>query len=184
MKKVFILCLIVLCISITGCGKEKDTFEHYDLKDKKLNTYIYYDDNRGREEYVLADMTTGDMITTTGFFYKIADNDYILIEKLHSLHLDAYDSKSTYQFYDNKLYGVGTVGTPMYFEIELKGKNSKIEEKNFVWEQQEIGPTTIENIDSNYITLYAYVGLENEAVAGRIFRCSLKDYKCEMQDNN
>lgn len=180
MKKTLIL--LMMLISITGCAKEQDNFEHYDLKDKDKNTYVYYSDDRGREEYVLADMTTGDMTITTGFYYKVDEDDYILLETFESSDLNAFKNKSAYQFYDNKLYGVGNGNTPMYFEIELNGKNSHIEEKKFEWNDKVIGPADIKTIENNYITFYGYTSLENEAMAGRYFKCSLKDYKCEIQD--
>ena len=126
MKKFFSLVMLLICLIATGCQKEDDAYKHYDLKDKDIETYVYYSDKRGKETYALSDLTTGDMTITTGFFYKVADDDFILLETLESSHNDAYKNKSTYQFYDNKLYGVGNGNTPMIFEIELKGKESKI----------------------------------------------------------
>lgn len=181
MKEKIVFVILTICVVLTGCGKIEDNFEHHNLKDKELNSYVYYSDNRGREEYALADLTTGDMTITTGFYYKVDENDYILLETFESSDLNAFKNKSTYQFYDNKLYGVGNGNTPMYFEIELNGKNSHIEEKKFEWNGKEIGPADIKDIANNYITFYGYTSLENEAMAGRYFKCSLKDYKCEMQ---
>lgn len=106
-EKILILCLLIACIGLTGCKKEKDEYEHYDLKKKDINSYAYYSDEQGMEEYVLADLTTGDMTITTGFYYKVKENDYILLETLESSDINAYKNKSTYQFYKNKLYGVG-----------------------------------------------------------------------------
>lgn len=182
-KKILILCLLIACIGLTGCKKEKGEYEHYDLKEKDINSYVYHSDERGMEEYVLADLTTGDMTITTGFYYKVKENDYILLETLESSDINAYKNKSTYQFYNNKLYGVGNGSTPMYFEIELNGKNSHIEEKTFTWNEKSVGPVDIKNIENNYITFYGYTSFENEAMVGRYFKCSLKDYKCEMQED-
>ena len=47
--------MILLCFVITGCNK-KDNFEHYDLKDKDLNTYAYHVDEKD-ELFALADIT-------------------------------------------------------------------------------------------------------------------------------
>lgn len=182
-KKILILCLLITCIGLTGCKKEKDEYEYYDLKEKDINSYVYHSDERGMEEYVLADLTTGDMTITTGFYYEVKENDYILLETLESSDINAYKNKSTYQFYNNKLYGVGNGSTPMYFEIELNGKNSHIEEKTFIWNEKSVGPVDIKNIENNYITFYGYTSFENEAMVGRYFKCSLKDYKCEMQED-
>ena len=65
MKKFFSLVMLLICLVITGCQKEDDTFKHYDLKDKEIETYVYYNDKRGKETYALSDLTTGDMTITT-----------------------------------------------------------------------------------------------------------------------
>lgn len=31
-KKILILCLLITCIGLTGCKKEKDEYEHYFLE--------------------------------------------------------------------------------------------------------------------------------------------------------
>lgn len=186
MKRNLLLVVLFISLFITGCGiskKEEDTFQHYDLKGKDINMYVYHSDERGEEIYVLADDTTGDMTITTGVYYKIEDDDYILLEKLESSKANAYRSRSTYQFYDNKLYGVGNGDTPMYFEIELNGKESRIEEKRFDYNGKLVGPTDIKKIENGYITFYGYTSLENEAMVGRDFKCSLNNYICEIIEN-
>ena len=185
MKKFFSLVMLLICLVITGCQKEDDTFKHYDLKDKDIETYVYYSDKRGKETYALSDLTTGDMTITTGFFYKVADDDFILLETLESSHNDAYKNKSIYQFYDNKLYGVGNGNTPMIFEIELKGKESKIKPLEFKIDGK-VNPFltgSIKNIENNSITLSGdiFIGEHSEY---RYFECSLENYKCSIKDSN
>ena len=81
MKKILTIIMILLCFVITGCNK-KDNFEHYDLKDKDLNTYVYHGDEKD-ELYALADITPeGYESFITGLFYKVSENDYI-VEKMH-----------------------------------------------------------------------------------------------------
>ena len=45
MKKILTIIMILLCFVITGCNK-KDNFDHYDLKDKDLNTYVHHGDEK------------------------------------------------------------------------------------------------------------------------------------------
>lgn len=186
MKRDLLLITLFICLFITGCGvskTEQDTFQHYNLKGKDVNRYVYHSDERGKEIYALADDTIGSMTITTGFYYKIDDDDYILLEKFESSKANAYKSQSAYRFYNNKLYGVGNGDTPMYFEIELKGKESHIEEKRFDYNGKLVGPADIKEIENGYITFYGYTSLENEAMAGRNFKCSLENYKCEIMES-
>lgn len=183
MKSNLLLVTLFVCLFITGCSvskKEEDTFQHYDLKGKDINMYVYHSDERGKEIYALVDDTTGSMTITTGLYYKIDDDDYILLEKFESSKANAYRRESTYQFYDNKLYGVGNGDTPMYFEIVLNGKESHIEEKRFDYNGKLVGTAEIRKIENGYITFYGYTSLENEAMAGRNFKCSLENYQCEI----
>lgn len=185
MKKMFYLWLMCICILLSGCTEEKESFEHYDLKDKDLNFYMYNNDHTGREIYVLADITPDPYESVlTGLFYKIGDHDYILLETLESSQRGAYKKDSIYQFYDNKLYGVGNGNSPMIFEIELKGKESKIKELEF-----EINGKTnpfligsIRNIDHDFITFSGniFIGEHSEY---RYFDCSLKNYECSIKDS-
>lgn len=104
----FNLLFIGMILLLCGCSDEFSGFEHYDLSGKDLNVYNYYDDVRGKEVYVLADMTPENYESClTGLYYKISDNDYILLERLESSTFDAYKKDFIYQFYDGKLYGIG-----------------------------------------------------------------------------
>ena len=183
MKKVLLLCLISICILLTGCSEEKDSFEHYDLKDKDLNIYTYFSDN-GKEVYALADITPSSYESfLTGFFYKIDDNDYILLETLESSQQDAYKKDYMYQFYDNKLYGVGNGNSPMIFEIELKRKESKIKELEFKIDEKT-NPfliSSIRNIDKDLITISGDIFI-SEHSEYRYFEGSLKNYECSIKD--
>lgn len=179
MKKIIIL--LILIIGITGCAKEQDNFEHYDLKEKDKNVYIHHSDEYGREEYVLADLTPAEYESClTGLFYKVGEDDYVLLETLEFNQKDSYKKEYVYQFYDDKLYGVGNGDSPMYFEIELKAKNSKLQEKSFYWENQEIGPRSIKSIGDDKIVIYAYASTTDQAMVGNNFECSLDNYKCKI----
>ena len=72
---------------------------------------------------------------------------------------DAYKNKTIYHFYENKLYGVGNGESPMIFEIELNGKQSKMNELKFKI-NSKTNPfliTSIEDIKDNKILYYGYV---------------------------
>ena len=101
MKKILLMVLILVCMFNAGCTKQDD-FEHYALSDRDLNVYIY--SNNGYDEvYALADLTVQNLEETrTGLFYKVANNDYILLNTLTSNKIDAYKMKSVYQFYGDK----------------------------------------------------------------------------------
>lgn len=191
MKKALFLCvlgvwILLLCGCNNGNNEDNDSFEHYDLKDKKLNVYTYYNDDEEKlETYALADITPGSYESVlTGFFYKIGNDDYILLETLEYSQQEAYKKKHVYQFYGNKLYGVGNGDSPMIFEIELKGKESKIKELKFKI-NDKINPfltSTIKNIDKNLITFYGniFIGEHSE---NKYFECSLENYECSIKDN-
>ncbi len=184
MKKILSLILIsIMLLLSTGCSNnELDNFEHYNLTHKKVTVYKYTNDNKKTETYVLSDITTGDMLITTGLFYKLKDNDYILLAKLESQHQNAYKNKSIYQFYNNKLYGVGDGDTPMIFEIELKGTESKINELKLKL-ADKTNPfliSSIESIDNETISLTGEIFVEEYAPFQNL-NCSLKNYECQVK---
>ncbi len=180
MKK-YVFILLLIFAFVTGCDSKKDNYKHYSFMDYDINSYVYYND-RTEETYALADITPDKYESVlTGFFYKVGENDYILLETLESSHEDAYKVNSVYQFYNNKLYGVGNGNTPGVFEIALNGKNSKLKKLEFKMGDNFIGPAQIiGKVENNYISFYGYTSLENEPVANRYFKCSLNDYQCEI----
>ena len=181
MKKFLLLILISLCFITTGCTKQKD-FEHYSLIDKDLNIYIY--NNNGYDEvYALADLTPQDSEETqTGLFYKVANNDYILLNTLTSNKIDAYKMKSVYQFYGDKLYGVGTgEESPMVFEINLDGRNSKIIELKYNVEGK-INPFLIgdiQKISNDEILYYGSATIDGKN-SRALINCLLSTHECTI----
>ena len=180
MKKILILFFLMVGLVITGCTKEDSNFEHYDLKDKDLNTYIYYSGERGKEIYALVDITPSSYESClTGLFYKVGENDYILLETLEYNQKQSYNRDSVYRFYENKLYGIGNGDSPMVFEIELKGKGSKIQEIKYQVDNK-INPfliTSIEDIDNDEILYYGYVTIDGNNSSAFI-NCSTSNFEC------
>ncbi len=185
MKKKLFLCMIVILLLCACSNKDKFVdFEHYDLSDKDLNTYSYINDNGRKEAYALADMTPSSYESNlTGLFYKINNNDYILLETLEYSTENAYKKDNIYRFYDNKLYGVGNGDSPMVFEIELNEENSSIKELEFKingTENSFFGNMSIKNIEDDYITLSGYIFIDEHSEY-KNFVCSLNSYQCEIQ---
>lgn len=182
MKKIIKLCLIIICVIVTGCTKEEDKFEHYDLRDKDLNTYIYNNNNSGKEVYVLADITPSNNETClTGLFYKVAENDYILLETLESNQKESYNKDYIYRFYNNKLYGIGNGNSPMAFEIELNGDKSELKEIEYqLW--GNVNPflvTEIKEINEDKIIYYGYA-IVNESDSKSLISCSISTHECTI----
>ena len=186
MKKIFILSLLIICFLLTGCKEDESKFEHYDLKGKDLNTYIYYSDERGKEVYVLADITpSGRESCLTGLFYKVAENDYILLETLEYNQMESYNKDYVYQFYENKLYGVGNGDSPMVFEIELKGLESKMKKIEYKVDDK-INPfliTMIKHIDNKEILYYGHATIDG-INSSALINCSTSKYECTITNGN
>lgn len=189
MKKKFIIIFSIICLIIIICfvmikfssHKNKyDNFEHYDLEGKDTNSYTLVK-GLEKETYVLADITPDNYeLILTGFFYKVADNDYILLETLESSKTEAYKKDFVYQFYGDKLYGIGN---PMIFEIELNKENSQIKELEFTL-NGKTNPFFInrmEGIQNNIITFSGSIYLNDHSEL-RNFNCSLKNYECSIDE--
>lgn len=181
MEKILLMVLILVCMFNAGCTKQDD-FEHYALSDRDLNVYIY--SNNGYDEvYALADLTVQNLEETrTGLFYKVANNDYILLNTLTSNKIDAYKMKSVYQFYGDKLYGIGNgEESPMMFEIDLNGKNSKMKELKYNVEGK-INPFLvgdIRKISNDEISYYGTATIDGKD-SRVLINCSTSAYECTI----
>ena len=180
MKKIL---LLLICVSTLLCGcnskKETDDFEHYDLIGKDLNQYFYTDSNGKIYEYVLADVTKYPSESAiTGLFYKVGPDDYILLNTFESAGTFVYKSTARYQFYKNKLYGVGKGHGP--FEVELNGRDSKFKEITYILDNHSIFPESIiSKIDDDFIYLSGLM-FDGEHDIRTSFKCSLINYQCQI----
>ena len=186
MKKTIIITLFaVIALYLTGCVKEKDNFEHYDLKDKDLNLYTYYGENQNKDIYALADITSDSSESFyTGLFYKIKENDYILLETFESNMEGAYNEKTIYQFYNGNLYGIGQGDTPMIFQVKLKGEESKAESIKFMMNDEE-NPfliREIKSIENNDILMSGYTYINGNSEYAKI-NCSLINLTCQIKES-
>lgn len=180
MKK-YLLIGFSIILMLSGCGK--DSFEHYDLRNASVYPYTY----NGTDHYVLSDITPENSESIlTGLFYQIDYKDYILLETLESSTVDAYKNSSMYQFYDDKMYGVGNGDTPMIFEIDLKGKKSTMRELNFKVKGTDnniFGNIDLIKREKNYLYFRGYIFIDEHSYK-KDFICSLIDYQCEFMDTN
>lgn len=182
MKKL-IICVVII-LTLCGCeNKKSDKYEHYQLSDSYYNKYVYVNNKNKEEIYALKDMTEEEYQSViTGLFYKVGNDDYILLDKLESLITDASNQKSVYQFYEDKLYGLGSGNTPITFEYQLNGTKSKLKELNFKVEDTSIYPTALIEIKNNSIILKGYIKSQEQET--RTLICSLDNYNCTITDNN
>lgn len=182
MKKIIIF--ITITLLLCGCTNQKeDNYEHYQLEDDYYNAYTYTNDNGNKETYALKDITLEEyQSVVTGLFYKVGNNDYILLDKLESVIADASNQKYVYQFYEDKLYGLGSGNTPITFEYQLNGTKSKLKELKFKVEDTIIYPTALIEIKNNSIILKGYI--KNQEQETKTFICSLDNYNCTITDNN
>lgn len=175
MKKLFIIFVMILMICGCSNSSKKGTFKHYDLKDKDINPYSYIYEDGSSDLYVLADMTSEEALSVvTGLFYKVKEDDYILLDTFESGQTDAYVNNSIYSFVFDKLYGIGNGKTPSTFIYELDGENSKILDVDFKFKDKKIIPSAIKDVDGNRIVFNVYND-DNKYV------CSLSNYKCEVE---
>lgn len=174
--------VLFLMMFICGCdndnGNELDNYEHYDLRNQyNLITYSYVDENNHTHLYKIADITpekSEEIIN--GLFYKISNDDYILIDKIKSCNSSSeYKIKKYNYFYNNKLY-VNRCSGGVVLEYTLSGIN--IEKKNLLSKfDSKLMLSSIEKVDDDYVYYTGY-----ESISGPIHttRCSIKNYKCEL----
>lgn len=175
MKKLFIILMLVLVVCGCSNSSKKGTFKHYDLKDKDLNPYSYIYEDGSSDLYVLADMTSKDSLAVmTGLFYKVGEDDYILLDTFESSQTEAYVKNSIYSFVFDKLYGIGNGDTPSSFIYELDRENSKMIDVDFKYNDKKIIPSSIKDVDGNKIVFSVYND-DNKYV------CNLSNYKCEIE---
>lgn len=111
MKK--ILLIIILLITCSCSIKDKyNGFEHYTLKDNPKYEYDYRYVANGetfKDTYAIADLTESEiaLAETIGLFYKIKEDDYILLFKKDTRdvgNLSSHNAPANLGFYDDKLY--------------------------------------------------------------------------------
>lgn len=183
-KNIFLICIFVITICLTGCVTTKESFsdfEHSDLSNNDIsNNYYYVDDNNYKQEYIITDITSnGSEEILNGLFYKVGENDYILLDKFSSCNsVSAYKSKNQNYFYNNKLY-VNRCSGGVVLEYTLDGADTA--KKDLLSEfDTTLMLNSIEKVDENYIY---YKGSNSYSGPTQVIKCSHKNYNCELLDN-
>lgn len=174
-----IIMFLLLVLFMCGCEKhdQYDNFEHYDLTNYDTsNSYTYVDDNNLKYEYVVTDITPeASEEIINGLFYKVSDNDYILLDTINSCtYIEAYKNYKQTYFYDNKLY-VNRCSGGIVLEYTLSG--SETEKVNLLSKlNSSYMLISINKVDEKNIY---YNGSASYSSPTEIIKCSREDYKCE-----
>ena len=129
-RKIFLLATLILCVCSCSNKENNDDYQHYNLSDKDtLSTfYSYTNDNNQTETYIVTDVTpTESEEIRNGLFYKVDDDDYIMLDEFSSCsNPNDYKNKSKNYFSLNKLYITRCSGGIVY-EYTLNGTDTKKE---------------------------------------------------------
>lgn len=197
-KNAVLFFFLILCIC--GCGNKKQIdqyadFDHFDLKNKNINSYTFhYDDNI--ETYAIADITLErhDEGGINGLFYKIDDNDYILLDEIESCgnQDDLYKYERYNYFYSddknnqNKLFINRCLGG-LLLEYTLEGEN--FQKKVLKFDTSNISNNPLEYVMIDYIekvdtqNIYYNANIRNTDKFDITIKCSLSNYECELIEN-
>ena len=178
MKKILMMVLIILLL-FSGCSNENKEFEHYDLTNYEKLTYKVVG-NFEENIYAIADITPENYeMKIYGLFYKISDNDYILLDKIENGSLNEEEN----YLINNKLYVNSHNASHHYEYTLLKDKTTK-KELNFDYSSvgKQIRMYYPTKVEDNYIYYYSvmYDSTIDLEYWGKkyILKCSLEDYKC------
>lgn len=172
------LIILLFILMLSGCNKnEYREFEHYDLKEYDTSIrHVYMDEERILHEYVITDVTPAESLEiVNALFYKIADDDYILLDEiLFCDNPNSYQNSKYAYFYNDKLYIAGCSGG-LLLEYTLDGSNTqkidlltKLDSKYILY--------SINNVDEEYIY---YNGSANTSSPMEIIKCKKDTYECE-----
>ena len=180
-KRIYLLLIFFL---LTGCGKSDNyaSFKHYSLEGKdKINIY-YYGRDKEHNTYIFTNIESNDFTSYNGLFYKVGDNDYILLDKVETCgDKDNYKRKEVAYFYDDKLYYALDCKNELY-EYKLDGADTK--KINFLEKTDyDIFSLSIQDVDSRYIYLRGREHFELDDREFKNFKCDRSSYKCEMIDS-
>lgn len=134
---VLILAMFFLCscegTSAVNDNDYSENFQHYDLSDKGIFSYIQSENNQSYK-YAIADISKDELNFVHGFFYQRGANNYILLDTIDATSHEI--GPNNYYFYANLLYVnacnrtchyVYTLNHEITTKKELKLDTSKIE---------------------------------------------------------
>lgn len=177
MKKIVgLFLLVILCAC--GCNNNDDVlsdFKHSDLKNNDVsNRYYYVNADKQREEYIITDITPkNNEERINGLFYKVSDNDYILLDEFSSCTSDnAYKSNEQNFFYENRLYIIRCSGG-IVSEYKLDGANTEKKDLSYI---SDLRLKSIIDVSDGFI----YFNGEDDLGDSKNIKCSQKTYNCEI----
>ena len=152
--------------------------------------YTFHDEYGIPSTYVVTILEERDYEDiTVGLFFKISQNDYVLLDKINSCNEKEIDVENTYFYYDsnqqnNKLYLQRCIGNK---NIEYVLDKEKIIKKELLFDKKiaDLKETSIvfnkiKKVEDNYIY---YVGYNVDSVEREelSIKCSLIDYSCTLE---
>ena len=178
--KKHVIIFLFLIFYVCGCEKSNQytNFEHYDLTNyDTTNKYTYVGDDNYKYEYVITDITPeSSEERINGLFYKVSDNDYILLDEIKSCNSsEAYKSDKQNYFYGESLY-VNRCSGGVVLEYTLSGsKTAKTDllsklDSSFIL-------ISINSVDEKYVY---YNGSARFSCPSEVIKCSIEDYTCHQ----
>lgn len=185
MKKIL---FVVLVMSLCGCGFLEEPykgFEHSDLKDVKKKIFTLNENNyKEVEEYVLINETLEK--SEDYLYYKVAEDDYILLDKTTIATSEFFDDSRCNVLYGNRLFLLTNIGFIKEYQLNkenttnrnIKFDYSRIYESGI---EGTIEFSRIEKIEKGY--MYLCASIRNDYTTDFIMKCSIENYKCEKDDD-
>lgn len=183
-KNITILLLLILCACGCSNNNKFEKFRHYNSNDYNLdeydpiriNRYSYINQNGENYEYVITDISSENSeAKKEGLFYKISEDDYILLDEIDSCGYPKACNNNRYTyFYNDKLYIIRCSGG-IVLEYDLSGYN--ITKKDLLpLLNTNLRLTGIDYIDNEYMY---YEGSINYTGPHEKIKCSKNNYTCE-----
>lgn len=179
MKKIIVI--IFVCIALCGCGKKDNKYAKYEhFGSEVFNesiSHTFYNNNE-KSTYVVADITIqpDPNAHADAVFYKVGDDDYILLAKRDYIVEDNYNDDKTFFYQDeknniNKLYAIRNTGNVL---LEFTFNKEKITRKELAFDMSRVGKKvdTIKMVSKEFIYYGTYDELLN-------IKCSLTSMICE-----
>lgn len=176
--------IVVILVTLCGCSSKNtyDDYEHYDLSNNINVVYhSFSDSNNIIRTYAIADITPEKYeCLLYGIFYKVGNNDYILLEKFEPYNNVSINGIAV--FVDDKAY-VSGISYGKIVEYSLDGIDFVKKPLEFSY-GNIIFASRILDLKDGYIYIRAAIDIEASIHHEyNNFKCSLSTYQCEVDEN-